>query len=145
VEVREERELVVQQFVLVLERFLDLEQQLAAAPDGSRVGGNLGAGGLVLLVAEAGAMPGAALDDDRVPAPCELPRARGRQRHPALARLDLADDSHPDPARPPERRLTSSAWVRTSRSPTGRLMPPRPGTSSPGTPHPVGATLAAQA
>src|SRR5262249_6804278 len=57
-----------QQRPLFLQRLLDLDPQVGPAPDRWRVRDDVGAVGRVLLVADAAALAGARLDEDRVAA-----------------------------------------------------------------------------
>ena len=102
--------------VLLRQRLLHLEDQLGLAPHllDRRERRSLAR---VLLVADAAAEPGAALDDHAVLALDEGAGAGRGQRHALLAGLDLA--RHPDDhaARPPRApRLTAAGSATASRS-----------------------------
>ena len=92
-QVGEEHLALAHPVVLLGDRLLDLEDQVAGRPD--LVGGrqDLRAGGDVLLVGDGGADAGAGLDEDLVAVADELVHARRGDRHPVLVVLDLAGDA----------------------------------------------------
>jgi hypothetical protein len=79
--------------VLLLDRLLDLEDQLGGAPHVVGAVHDAGAGRGELRVGDGGADAGAGLDVDLVSVAYELVHAGGGDRHPVLVVLDLARNS----------------------------------------------------
>jgi hypothetical protein len=88
VEVGEEHEAFPQSAVLLLDRLLYLEQQLARLPDLVHRD-DPGADCLIGVVWERAPLPRAGLDEHLVAALAELARAGRRQRDAVLVRLDF--------------------------------------------------------
>jgi hypothetical protein len=94
VQVREEHLTAAHAVVLLLDRFLDLEDQVALGPDVVRVRQDRGPGGGELVIGDRGTEAGAGLDEHLVTVADELVHARRRDRHPVLVVLDLAGDAY---------------------------------------------------
>jgi len=78
--------------VLLLDRLLDLEQQVGVGPDVVGLGDDLRPGGHVVGVRDRGALACGVLDQDRVPGADQLRHPGRGERDPVLTVLDLSGD-----------------------------------------------------
>ena len=89
VQVREQDQALAEAVVFGLDRFLDLQHHVGAAPNVVGLGDDLGTGDRVFLIRDAGAQASAALNENLVAVGAEFVDARCRDGDAELVVLDL--------------------------------------------------------